>query len=63
MSRLMTKKFHLTSDAVAETLQKLRLEDLSEFGEYLLDCDSVNELQAWIRTRQQGNLSEISADE
>ncbi len=57
LSRLIAKKFHLPSDNVADSLHDLRLEDLAELGEYLLDCELIDELQEWIHTRRQGNLS------
>ena len=38
-------------------LDGLRPEDLLELGEYMLDCESYDDILAWIQQRKQGNLS------
>lgn len=57
LNRQIAKKFSLPPEHLADSLRGLRLEDLVALGEYLLDCESVDELRTWIHQRRQSNLS------
>lgn len=57
LSRLFRKKFRQDFDEFRPLLDGLRPEDLLELGEYLLECQSVDDLRSWIEQRKQGNLS------
>ena len=55
--RQFRKKFQRGIDEFRPMLNDLRPEDILELGEYLLDCESVADLQRWIEQRRRGNLS------
>ena len=57
LSRLFAKKFHIAPEDMKARLEGLRPEDLVELGEYLLDCESYDEMLSWIQRRKQANLS------
>ena len=62
ISRQLAKKFHCPSKEVADTLKYFNPEDLLELGEYLLDCESFDDIQHWIQQRKQGE-SVVNAEQ
>ncbi len=56
LSRLLTKKFQLSQDQIG-MLDGLRPEDMFDLGEFMLECDSFEEIEKWIQRRKAGNLS------
>jgi hypothetical protein len=53
MSRLLTKKYHVSPETVTPRLKELSSEDLLELGERILECDSFEDIQLWIRQKKQ----------
>jgi hypothetical protein len=56
LSRQLTKKFRLSQDQI-RMLEGLRPEDMFDLGEFMLECDSFEEIENWIQQRKAGNLS------
>ncbi len=54
LNRLLTKKYHVSSERLAPRLKGLSSEELLELGERILDCDSFEDIQGWIRQKKQG---------
>ena len=57
IERQFCKKFHQDFDEIRPLLNELRQGDLLGLGEYLLDCESVDELRHWIEQRRHENWS------
>ncbi len=53
VNRLLTKKYHITSHGLTVRLEGLSSDDLLELGERILECDSFEEIQRWIRRKKQ----------
>ncbi len=55
--RQLAKKYQRASEEFQGILDGLRSEDLLELGEYMLDCESYDDILTWIQQHRQGNLS------
>ncbi len=53
LNRLLTKKYHVSPEGLAPRLEGLSSEDLLELGEHVLECDSFEDIQRWIRQKKQ----------
>ncbi|OQY60113.1 MAG: hypothetical protein B6245_03160 [Desulfobacteraceae bacterium 4572_88] len=53
LSHLLTKKYHVSPEGLAPRLEGLSSEALMELGEHILECDSFEDIQGWIRQRKQ----------
>jgi len=53
LSHLLTKKYHVPSEGLAPRLEGLSSEALMELGEHVLECDSFEDIQRWIRQKKQ----------
>ena len=53
LSRMLSKKYHLGIEKVAGVLEGLGVDDLLELGEYMLDCESFDDIKQWIWQRRQ----------
>jgi len=62
LSRLLSKKFHLPPETPPALLAHLESEDLFELGEYMLDCESFEDLQQWIQQRLKPPLASASGN-
>lgn len=52
LSRQLARKYQLSSQMLSAELERLSSEELLELGEFMLDCDTFDEVQRWINDRQ-----------
>ncbi|RLC20865.1 MAG: hypothetical protein DRI57_03815 [Deltaproteobacteria bacterium] len=62
VNRLLAKKYHISPEGLTGRLEELSSEELMELGEHILDCDSFEGIQRWIRQKKQTH-SEQQAEE
>jgi DNA-binding transcriptional regulator YhcF (GntR family) len=53
LTRQLTKKYRVSPETIAPRLKELSSEDLLELGERILECDSFEDIQLWIREKKQ----------
>jgi len=56
LRRQFRKKFQQDFDALLPLLEGLRPDDVLELGEYLLDCEQVEDVRHWLEQRRRGNF-------
>jgi len=51
-NRLLAKKYHIAPERLTPRLKGLSPEDLLELGERILECDSFEDIQRWLRQKK-----------
>jgi hypothetical protein len=51
-NRLLSKKYHIAPEGLTDWLKDLSSEELMELGERILECDSFEDIQHWIRQKK-----------
>ncbi|RLC08242.1 MAG: hypothetical protein DRI57_24395 [Deltaproteobacteria bacterium] len=54
LSRQLAKKYHVYPEKLPAQLKCLSSEELLDLGERILECDSFQDIQLWIRKREKG---------
>jgi len=52
LNRLLAKKYHISPEGLTPRLKSLSSEDLLELGERILECDSFEDIQRWLRQKK-----------
>ena len=56
LSRQMARKYDLSPEGLSAQLEGLKSEELLDLGDRIIDLDSFDEIQQWIRERKQKNI-------